>query len=289
MANSNKENLRKLLAFLNEEIIHKPENIWFVDELYGLIQNIRKPSASPDSNTISKIEKYLALDYQLDKTNLALDYSFVKDEYLRRCFEADCREMLRYRFGLRGHSENFAEFCRFGFMQIERIINAYYTLKGDTMAERVTYIKKFNERYVITKDDKGNDKVPNSVESINFSVKLWAFENEYSIDGNIKNTIDMMSHVRNNYSHGSANNIDEDFFQEHYGKLVRLGYPLNSKLLVDWIELKKDSAKYHVYNSTIKTTPEHKRYIELCWQKSLPYGDVLSAIKSMIGYARTFL
>jgi hypothetical protein len=34
---SNKDNLRKLLAFMNQQILHKPENAWFEKELYGIL------------------------------------------------------------------------------------------------------------------------------------------------------------------------------------------------------------------------------------------------------------
>lgn len=124
------DNLRKLLNFLNSEIIHKPENRWFVDELRKSLPKEAVSEPTVHNSSITKIEKYLALDYNLDESKTTLDYSSIKDDYLRECFEADCREMLRYRFGLRSHRIDFGEFCRFAQIQAERLLNVYYQTKG---------------------------------------------------------------------------------------------------------------------------------------------------------------
>ena len=44
--NTNKENLGKLLDFLKTEIIHKPENRWFSEELYNIISPISEAKIS---------------------------------------------------------------------------------------------------------------------------------------------------------------------------------------------------------------------------------------------------
>ena len=104
-----KEDLKKLLAFLGN-LIREPENSWFVDELRSLLL---LPSRNDNTKSLIKIEKYLGLDYNIDNITPLIDFSFVKDEYMRECFNADYREMLRYRFGSRGHKIDFPEYCRF--------------------------------------------------------------------------------------------------------------------------------------------------------------------------------
>lgn len=272
--NTNKENLRKLLNFLNDEIIHKPENRWFVDELQKILPQKPQATISQSPSTIAKIEKYLALDYRLDESNLALDYSFIKDEYLRECFEADCREMIRYRWGLRSHKIDFGEFCRYVLRQSERLLNMYYMTKGD-ITQIINFIK---EKCNWAKIDECK-----SLEAISYTVKLYAYNEEFNRKETVYDVLDNVRKVRNTHSHGSVNDTDEIFFKSHYNQLVKCGYPLLPSCLVDWNTLKKNNVQlYNFYNNTIKNTPEHKRYIDLCWQRNLPFENITNALKLQI-------
>ncbi|GEM_PF-707820 len=273
MAEQNKDNLRKLLRFLDAEIIHKPENRWFVDELRSALPRGAVVESGACSSSVKKIEKYLALDYKLDHAQAALDYSSIKDDYLRQCFEADCREMLRFRFGLRGHCIDFGEFCRFAQIQAERLLNMYYSSKG-TLPEIKAYIKKYNEEAAWIDNGK-------TLEDISYSVKLWAFTHEYKLQSLFR-TLDNVRKVRNTHSHGSTSSADEQFFQSHYAMLVEAGYPLQPSCLVDWQALKKDKSKNEIYFNTIRYTPEHKRYIDLCWQRCQPFDEVIKALEELI-------
>ena len=280
MSDQNKENLRKLLNFLNNEIIHKPENAWFVDELRKVLSAQSSNQPTTDSSAVSKIEHYLAIDYKLDSIKTVIDYSFIKDDYIRDCFEADFREMLRYKFGSRGHCQNFYEFSRYAMMQIERMLNLYYFCKGDTIEKRVEYIRHYNEQYKLPTDKKGNPIIPKSIESIAFNIKIWAYKYEFNLDEDIFNGIDRIAKVRNIQSHGSSQpNADEIFFQTHYAKLSNDGYPLLANGLVDWGELKKNTVKWNIYDSTIRKHSDHKRYIELEWQRRRPFDEVFSTLR----------
>lgn len=273
MAEQNKENLKKLLNFLNTEIIHRPENRWFVDELRKSLPRDSSNENRTDSPTMAKIEKYLALDYKLDESKTVLDYSSIKNEYLRECFEADCREMLRFRFGLRGHRIDFGEFCRFAQIQAERLLNVYYQSKG-SLPQICSYIKRFNTKANGLENCK-------TLDSINYSVKLWAYNTEYSLKP-LYDILDKVRKVRNTHSHGSAQSEDEKFFQSHYTMLLQAGYPLRSDCSVDWSSLNKDESKNEIYTNTIKDTPEHKRYIDLCWQRRQPFDEVIMALEVLI-------
>ena len=287
MAQYPKEQLEKLLKFLNDEVIHEPANAWFVDKLYKLLPQ-EEISHTPNQD-IKNIEKYLGLDFKLDALKTHIDYSFIKDDYLRDCFEADWREMLRYRFGTRRHSIEFREFCRYAMLQIERFINYYYFMKGHDIIERVGYIQKFNPTYK-PKDKNGNEQLPPNVEAIPFSFKFWALDNEFNIDKNIKSIIGRISKVRNAQSHGSSQpNADENFFNEHKAYLIRLGLPLKNNGLVDWKELSKNAERNAVYNNTIKYSPEHQRYIDLEWEMQQPFEEVLLALSELIDKIRANL
>lgn len=275
MAEQNKENLKKLLNFLNAEIIHKPENLWFVDELRkSLPKEIVSKSVVPNPS-VTKIEKYLALDYNLDETKTVLDYSSIKNDYLRECFEADCREMLRFRFGLRGHRIDFGEFCRFAQIQAERLLNVYYLTKGSISQIR-SYIKQFNPTAKGLDED--NCK---TLDNISYSVKLWAYSAEHSLKP-LHNTLDNVRKVRNTHSHGSVQSADEIFFKKHYAMLLDAGYSLKSDCRVDWSTLYKDELKKDIYVNTIKNTIEHKHYIDLCWQRQQPFDEVIMALENLI-------
>ncbi|MBD5260924.1 MAG: hypothetical protein HDS38_02185 [Bacteroides sp.] len=273
MAEQNKENLKKLLNFLNSEIIHKQENRWFVDELRKLLPKESVSESVVCNSSITKIEKYLALDYKLDESKILLDYSSIKNDYLRECFKADCREMLRFRFGLRGHRIDFGEFCRFAQIQAERLLNVYYQTKGSIFQIR-NYIKQYNPTAA------GLEKC-NTLESISYSVKLWAYSKEHSLKP-LYDILDKVRKVRNTHSHGSAHSADEIFFQTHYAMLLKSGYPLLSNCLVDWSTLCKDELKNDIYVNTLKDTVEHKHYIDLCWQRRQPFDEVIKALEVLI-------
>lgn len=274
MTTRNKENLKKLLYFLNNEIIHRPENRWFVDELRKSLPPATLSESSAVHNpSIAKIEKYLALDYDMDESKTVLDYSSIKDDYLRECFEADCREMLRYRFGLRGHRVDFGEFCRFAQIQAERLLNMYYRTKGSIHQIRA-YIKQYNPKA------EGLERCE-TLESINYAVKIWAYSREFSLMP-LYDTFDKVRKVRNTHSHGSAQSADEAFFQKHYAMLLQADYPLLPNCLVDWNKLKEDDLKNDIYIHTLRDTKEHKRYIDLCWQRQQPFDEIIMALEVLI-------
>ena len=189
-----KEDLKKLLVFLGR-IIRDPENSWFVDELFSMLS-----SRNDEKNSLAKIEKYLALDYNIDKFVPLIDFSFVADEYTRECFNADYREMLRNRLGSRGHKIDFSEYCRFSLIIAERALNIYYSKELDieTIKNR---IKTFNPSANIDK--------ATSLKDIPFSVKLWSFCNEHKLKS-VKQTLDSVREVRNMKSHGLVSTIDDE-------------------------------------------------------------------------------
>lgn len=260
------------MNFLNIEIIHKPENRWFVDELRRSLPPTRSDENRIDNSIIAKIEKYLALDYKLDDAKTVLDYSSIKDEYLRECFEADCREMLRFRYGLRGHRIDFGEFCRYAQMQAERILNVYYQTKG-TVEQICSYILQYNSTADLDHCE--------TLESINYSVKLWAYSNEFSLK-RLSTILDDVRKVRNAKSHGSSQEEDENFFQTHRSMLLKEGYPLRFDCTVNWSALKKDESKNKIYNDTIKKSSSHKRYMTICWERRQPFDEVVWALEELI-------
>lgn len=107
--NTNKENLRKLLNFLNAEIIHKPENRWFSEELYKIIYPISETKISEiHEQCIEEILKKQAKDFYKD---------FVLSD-IRGQLESDFVKMEHWR-----RRNNIQEFCMALYQQIEAITN----------------------------------------------------------------------------------------------------------------------------------------------------------------------
>lgn len=135
------------------QLSKQPGNKWLLDELRSKWGDTNSTTYNNDS--ISNIERYLAIDYNIDEMATQIDYSFVKDEVLRLKLETDWREMLRYRCGVRKHEPDFFEFCRYANLQAEGIINYYCHIKYGTESnlkracnideeKNVTYGKKLS-------------------------------------------------------------------------------------------------------------------------------------------------
>ena len=270
-----KEDLKKLLVFLGN-IIREPENSWFVDELYSMLS-----SRNDDKKSLVKIEKYLGLDYNIDKFVPLIDFSFVADEYTRECFNADYREMLRYRLGSRGHKIDFSEYCRSSLIIAERALNIFYSREVDieTIKNR---LKTFNT----------SAKIDNAaaLKDIPFSVKLWSFCNEYKLKS-VKQTLDSVREVRNMKSHGQiSTEDDETWFQGVYQQFKKCGFPLRSDGTVDWYTLKNEKpGLWEYYQKEIQNTVAHKRYIQIAWQREQPFDEVNNRLKELVSFIATLL
>ena len=270
-----KEDLKKLLAFLGN-IIREPENSWFVDELYSML-----PTKNDDTMSLVKIEKYLGLDYNIDTVVPLIDFSFVADEYTRECFNADYREMLRYRLGLRGHKIDFMEYCRFASIIGERILNIYYSRLAD-LEQIKQEIKQHNAKAKL--DD------VKSLEAIAYSVKLWSFCNEFSLFP-VKETLDFAREIRNLKSHGHVSQDDEDvWFQERIAYYKEQGLPILHNGQIDTYALRATNpTNYNIFNNVTKKTPEHRRYAQIAWKKEQPFDEVNFRLKELVNHISTLL
>ena len=162
----NKEQLNKLLLFI-KRLIEEPGNEEFVN---GLRKLLTVPiHGSVDNAKISDIEKYLGLDYMLDSATPDIDYLYINDNNVRNQLTSDYREMLRYRYGVRSHRVDFAEFCRYAMLQIEQLINYYYQSKFKSNDEIKEYINN-RTKFIVEE--------VNSIQSLSLFLKLRAFLQE---------------------------------------------------------------------------------------------------------------
>lgn len=121
------EHIGQLLSFVEDVYKRVPE---FASGLKRIVNG--ESSAEIKSQKLDKIEKYLSLDYGIDDV-VNPDYSFIADTQVRDTLNSDYREMLRFRYGTREHVVNFGEFARYANLQMEMLVNYYYTqVYGDS-------------------------------------------------------------------------------------------------------------------------------------------------------------
>ena len=126
-----KENLQKLIELI-KEVLKDPKNKWFKE---ALLADIFGLSDDPEDKSwiakINLIEQYLSIDgFQV------IDYSFIENERVRSQLICDNIEMSRHRLGKRTGKVDFEEYCRFATLQIEELLNYFYSIR---------FKKNFNE------------------------------------------------------------------------------------------------------------------------------------------------
>ena len=155
----NKKDLNRIVAFV-KKVKELPGNEEFIADLRMVLREkheVKEAITLPSDATttvdaasnpkIDAIEKYLGLDYQLDVATPSIDYSFVVNAEVRNQLESDYREMLRYRYGTRGHRVDFFEFCRYVQLQSEALLNYYYRVKPDAGEESSSEESDGNKTY----------------------------------------------------------------------------------------------------------------------------------------------
>ncbi len=187
-----RQQLLKLINFV-DTLCQQPGNEWFRQALQRrLSSNATQPasSASPSSERstvclaigekVSRIERYLALDYDTDTAQSSIDYSRIAHEATRHALESDNREMQRSRYHLRGHNgDNFGDYCLYAHFQAEQLLNYYYDLKGGgDLRQSQDYIARYNQ----LKAASIKSSYIQAVSGISYLFKLWAFVKEFYPD-----------------------------------------------------------------------------------------------------------
>ena len=251
LADQNPEFRQEMLRLFGKETVTVKENV--------------------DGGRISHIEKYLGLDYYLDFQGSIIDYSFVKDVNVRTRLESDNREMLRFRYGTRSHEIDFSEFCRFAQLQAEMMFNYFYAIKDASIGAIVEHVLRYNEKTTIS------DKVK-KIEDISYSVKLWAFDNEFQIK--VKEELDYVRKVRNNQSHRTPE--EQSFNIEDYQEQLRMcGIRLKKDGTADWYYMKKNEPDTYNLYLEIRKSNEFKLYDYLVWYNKKPFDDIISTLQKI--------
>lgn len=191
-----KEHLERLLEFV-KVLYNDPECKDFADGIRAMTGGNPAVSGIPK---IDKIEQYLGLDYGLD-TAVNPDYSFIKDAKARETLNADWREMLRFRYGLRGHSVDFGEFVRYANLQMEMLVNLYYINKYGSDPNDI--LKTIQKNAEISKS-------PYIPEYLNLNTMVNGLRAEFGWGPENLNPLLNILEVRNDESHRSPESLKKN-------------------------------------------------------------------------------
>lgn len=185
---------------------------WLLEELNSRWGGKERDVSFYSNEAINKIEKYLAIDYKIDSIGAGIDYSFIKNEMLRLQLEADWREMLRYRCGLRAHKIDIDEYCRYASLQAEGMTN--YFFKKEQNLSSISEVNNLIDMYNIRINDenpsnkfrlKNIDELNDLTYNTKYCVMVIALINKGVLSGtkraDITKTLSNIYKYRNKQSH----------------------------------------------------------------------------------------
>ena len=259
-----KKKLEQLLDFV-AKIYADQSNREFIDGIRALVLSDKDlPGYSGGSASLDKITTYLSLDYDLDTKDFP-DYSFIGEESVQETLLADFREMLRYQYGTRSHWIDFLEFCRFGVLQAEMLINFFFEKKYDSDFDRVVKaIQLTNSSYV------PGDHL-SLICDIPLKTKAYRIRHELGWDNDALSPILNAIEVRNRQSHRSLR-LDKDKIQEYEKRFkdakvwfFRDSVPMYKKAL----------------DQNVVTQKEMNEYTFQVWFELQPFDEIIRAIKNL--------
>ena len=255
-----------------KNLLDKIEQLTSTDPEFRKAMEERFGQNSIYLNKIKQIEKYLGLDFSLDKIDSIIDYSFVDNEYVKLQLISDNREMLRYRYGTRGHKIDFLEFCRYAHMQAEMLVNYYFDKKCNGDIEKIIeYIKNNNPRANLNSKE-------TKLSSINYIYKYYAIKNIFNFDWHNGNVLIKISEVRNIQSHRSVGNVEVDL--SYVEVIKKSGLYLNhDKDDFDWYKIQADANQKNTYDTIYNKDEKYKNYQINLWISKQPYDSVIETLK----------
>ena len=261
------------------------QNQEFDTELRKRLKITSSAKSVYDVERIANIEKYLGLDFYVDTKTSNVDYAFIKLPGVKAQLISDNREMMRVRYGTIYHKINFAEFCRYAHFQIEMLLNYYYNIANKSDLNSIKeQIKKYNQK-------KADDvEKANSLESISYSIKLWAFLTEFFNNTNDYYIYNYLRNVRNELSHRSVTE-DKISINSYQQSLKDQGFILNKKgnVSLNWKNKEADKDLKELYNSKIKDSNKYKQYTYLIWYYGTPFNDIVNGLNRIASVISTIL
>lgn len=246
-----------------KNLLDKIEQLTTTDPEFRKAMEERFGQNSIYLNKIKQIEKYLGLDFSLDKIDSIIDYSFVDNEYVRLQLISDNREMLRYRYGTRGHKIDFLEFCRYAHMQAEMLVNYYFDkqYKGDI--DKIVAAINYQYKTETT-----------TLSSINYISKCIYVKKKFGIKGS---NLENLAKARNIQSHRSVGNVEIDL--SYVEVIKKSGLYLNrDKDDFDWFKIQTDANQKNAYDTIYNNDEKYKNYQINLWISKQPYDSVIETL-----------
>ena len=145
---------------------------------------------------VKAIENYLSLGKDILKSIKSINYSFIKNREVQSILESDLIEMWRCRLGIRGHNQEFNQFCLYVQMQVEKLLRYYY---GQRFKDNKSAIINHINFYV---QNKKKNKQNKEYTEIIYQGLLYAFSNEFKDRYKItSDVLDAVRILRNNVIH----------------------------------------------------------------------------------------
>ncbi len=240
-------------------------------EALGVNELKKVSSSSVDSSRVAEIERYLGLDFGVDRQKSLIDYSFIDDEFVFQQLVSDNREMMRFRYGTRSHSIDFLEYCRYAHLQAEMLLNYFYSYGNPSLEEIKARIK---DNY-FTNDL--NLSKTNSIHAISFSYKLSAYAKEFALDYySVTKVLENVKNVRNEQSHRSIDDFSVNKYRE---KLLQKKMPLYFTGEVNATALKGQAILKNIFETKIKTDEQYKIYCLALWCERKPFDEILEVLR----------
>ena len=267
----NKKELDRIVAFV-KAVKELPGNEEFIANLREALEMNYSVAQMPlKSEKIDAIEKYLGLDYSLDDSITIVDYSFVIDHRVRAQLESDCREMMRYRYGTRGHKIDFMEFCRYVQLQAEMLLNYYYDIRFESQDDLLLHLKGLSNNNI-------------ELKTISYASMLYGFKNEHNWKDQM---LDLVREVRNSQSHRAINGDSYELILSKCRAFVDK-FKANNKIFLStkglgWQQLYIEEALASEFNKEFGMDKNtfNRQMKNLYFVESTPYNGIIDSLTEL--------
>lgn len=267
----NKKELNKVVDFV-KAVKELPGNEEFIANLRDVLGMNNSVAQIPlKTEKIDAIEKYLGLDYSLDDSITIVDYSFVIDHRVRAQLESDCREMMRYRYGTRGHKIDFMEFCRYVQLQAEMLLNYYYDIRFESQDDLLLHLKGLSNNNI-------------ELKTISYASMLYGFKNEHNWKDQM---LDLVREVRNSQSHRAINGDSYELILSKCRAFVDK-FKANNKIFLStkglgWQQLYIEETLASEFNKELGMDKNtfNRQMKNLYFVESTPYNGIIDSLTEL--------
>jgi hypothetical protein len=205
----NRKTLKKLLEFIENEIINMEGNEWFHDELALIfVKRLKKEKdhgikiAAMTIMDMGNIDKYLE-----ERVVPIIDYSKITDKSVRFQLERDSIEMGKIRLSNFDKPISYAEYCKYAHYQAEGLINYYLCILYKNRFQDL--LKEIKESFADFKINKSTV----SVSSIPYTTKRIFLQKKANMPFWVDEILKIISEIRNNQSHRSS--METELLNKH--------------------------------------------------------------------------